>query len=309
MELTDENGMAGDDGKFYGCAWFDGAGSYLIFNPIDGWNQGMDWSFSFWIKSESEDDFWGIWSFSTHSGNPETDWLDEPEGVGGVFMSSYDGIFEVEISWLGGLYPDEADPPPAWNDGEWHHVVLTYSVDNEDMYMYMDNMLYAGPPEDPLTIADDIEYLNTEEDAGASIEDDNIKLGFAGAGWNDWEEGQQFPDIMWFDGYMDDVRLFNITLSEEEITEIFQYSPDEETGLSNAQSTRLFRVYPNPASDYIQIQAESNNVEVKIYNISGQKVMRSFGQTKINISSLSQGIYFLEANMHGKRAVQKLIIE
>jgi len=304
INVTDEAGIVQDEGVFGGSAWFDGDGSYIVFDPIDGWNHGMDWSFSFWVKSEIQEDFFGIMSFSTYSGDPLTDWMDEEPCVGGIKLSSWEGYFEVEVSWLGGLW-SELDPP-LWNDGEWHHVVIAYDGDSDadNMYMYMDNVLYAEPLEQ-FNIAVDIADI-ASEGTNASVEDDNIKLGLAAQGWNDWEEGQQFPEIMWFNGYMDDVRLFNTTLTAENVTEIFNYSP---TGVSDWQSKELFAIYPNPASDIVQIQTTIHNLHVKVYNIAGQVVISSVNETSINLESLSKGMYFVDINVEGKREVQKLIIK
>ncbi|MCK4751732.1 MAG: T9SS type A sorting domain-containing protein, partial [Bacteroidales bacterium] len=182
----------------------------------------------------------------------------------------------------------------------WHHLVMVHSVDNAQLNFYLDNALYGGPEE--ATWAADMADL----EEGSSLEDDNIKLGVAGIGWNDWEEGQTFPDIMYFDGFMDDIRLFNVALTVEQIDEVFNYTP---TGVGDFIAIEQFKVFPNPASGIVQIQAESNVGDVNIYNMAGQKVLSTFNQTLIDISSLSRGMYFLEATVNGTSEVQKFIVE
>lgn len=81
------------------------------------------------------------------------------------------------------------------------------------------------------------------------------------------------------------------------------------TGLSNPMSSdnRLI-CYPNPASDYIEVQIPSHyqKENILLYNSMG-KLIRIFsaGENRISIKGLAQGIYFL----HVKDHYGKLIIE
>ena len=59
-------------------------------------------------------------------------------------------------------------------------------------------------------------------------------------------------------------------------------------------------IYPNPANDFIHLE---NSEEVRIYDLTGQLVMR--GQESINISSLPNGIYFVKMGTSN----QKLVID
>lgn len=309
FELTEEVAVEADEGKFDGGAYFDGVGSWIVFEPLEDFNHGMNWTWSFWIKTESTQDFWGIMSFGTYSGDPMTDWYDEEPRVGGLFLSSYEGVLNIEISWIGWVGPtDEIEEPTPWNDGEWHHVVISHSVDNEIMRIYVDNVL-AGMEEEPMRIAGDLGDIIADEGfAEASLEDDHIKIGFAGQGWLD-EEEEKFPEIMFYDGSMDDLRLFNVALSEEEVQELFEYVPDTGTGIGDVTGKNAFSVYPNPASDYIRINTKAQSLDVGIYNISGQLVISSVNETQIDISSLSKGLYFVDAKVDGERVCEKLIVE
>jgi len=305
FELTEEVDMEADDGIFDGGAFFDGAGSRIVYEPLEGFNHGMNWTWSFWLKTESAEDFWGIMSFGNYSGDPMTDWYDEEPCIGGIFLSSYEGVFEIEISWLGWIGPGDLEPTP-WNDGEWHHVAITHSVEGENMRLYLDNVL-AGEEEDPVTIAADMEEIIAENEfTVASLDDDHIKLGFAGHGWNDEEEGGQFPEIMFYEGFMDDFRLFDVALSVEEVDELYNFAP---TGIGEAQSRQLMKLYPNPAREVVQIQTDGDIGDISILNIAGQEVLYFFNETRLITSTLSRGIYFLEAQIDGIPVVQKLVIE
>ncbi len=305
FELTEEVGVEADDGKFGGAAYFDGVGSWIVYDPLEGFNHGMDWTWSFWLKTESTEDFWGIMSFGTYSGDPLTDWYDEEPRVGGLFLSSYEGIFNIELSWIGWVGDDGTLNPVPWNDGDWHHVVISHSVEAGTMRIYVDNVL-AGQEEEPIAIAADLEQIIADEGfTEASLEDDNIKLGFAGQGWLD-EDGEKFPDIMFYEGFMDDFRLFNVGLTPEQVQELFEYAP---TGIGDLPDANAFRIYPNPASEYIVIDSRSQSVEVGIYNVAGQMVMHSFNESRVDISSLPRGLYFVNASVDGVSGMQKLVVE
>lgn len=57
------------------------------------------------------------------------------------------------------------------------------------------------------------------------------------------------------------------------------------------QAETTLSVYPNPASDYLYVEAKE---EVKIFDLCGKLVLQSQGASKIDISSLSDGMYFVK---------------
>lgn len=79
----------------------------------------------------------------------------------------------------------------------------------------------------------------------------------------------------------------------------------EVLGVSDVQK-KIFRIYPNPASDFIQIETADDVKEVNIYTVSGQRVLISQA-SKINIQSLSAGIYLVEIKTSKNTSVHKLI--
>ena len=60
------------------------------------------------------------------------------------------------------------------------------------------------------------------------------------------------------------------------------------------QTCETVSVYPNPATDFIQLNFEED-AEVTIYNAMGAKVLQCVSDTKIDVSSLANGIYFIQA--------------
>lgn len=73
-----------------------------------------------------------------------------------------------------------------------------------------------------------------------------------------------------------------------------------------------FKIYPNPASDFITI--ESNNLKVSaiaIYDILGKQVLsqKELTDNQLDVSNLKNGIYFLNISANGNSITKKVIIQ
>jgi type IX secretion system substrate protein len=99
--------------------------------------------------------------------------------------------------------------------------------------------------------------------------------------------------------YIDDVRL----------------STDSNFVLSVNQKNNInltpFSIYPNPATNFVNIIFEDNKVHtVVIYNSVGEVVLTKSvtQQSSINTSSLAQGIYYIQTSTNNNFISKKLII-
>lgn len=81
----------------------------------------------------------------------------------------------------------------------------------------------------------------------------------------------------------------------------------------NEENADNFSVFPNPASDYIMISTTiSAPYTVSIFNSLGKEVFvkkEQNHQTKLDVSSLSSGIFFLEIRTENTKTVQKVVIQ
>jgi len=69
-------------------------------------------------------------------------------------------------------------------------------------------------------------------------------------------------------------------------------------------------LYPNPANDYFTVNNSEKVLKIIIYNQTGQKVFENKGfNNKINVSGLSDGIYYVVLQTNTNRINRKLIIE
>ncbi len=71
------------------------------------------------------------------------------------------------------------------------------------------------------------------------------------------------------------------------------------TGFSDLDKPRSLRVFPNPVSDYLFVEGENLSSEVQVLNMLGARFLLPFESEtaflKLNVSTLSEGIYFLES--------------
>ena len=69
-----------------------------------------------------------------------------------------------------------------------------------------------------------------------------------------------------------------------------------------------FSVYPSPTSGIINVQSKTTIVQIEIYNQLGQLILSNKNQNIIDISSVTQGIYFIKIkDESGAFGVQKVV--
>ncbi len=157
--------------------------------------------------------------------------------------------------------------------------------------------------------------LDNNTPAGCRVE--LFKAGFNGSGN---AQGKTYLGTCLIDGsgnFIDTIS--GVTLSDEivatttdingntsEFSEATPLSINNHSNISN-----LLRIFPNPATDYIQIQIPRNS-EIIIWNIQGQQVkkIRNKEQNKnfrVNVESLPAGIYFVKLITNNNTAISKFV--
>ena len=70
-----------------------------------------------------------------------------------------------------------------------------------------------------------------------------------------------------------------------------------------------FKIYPNPTTDFFQIQTQESNLKVEIFSANGQLVLENqfIQNEKIDVSGLPKGIYFIKVISNKQTTLHKLI--
>lgn len=120
----------------------------------------------------------------------------------------------------------------------------------------------------------------------------------------------KYEGTLWqsFNGLIDDIRIYNCGLNEEEILELYSITTNVQ---ENSKLTNL-TIYPNPANDKIFIRDDGNNyTKIEIFNTFGKLVKYENSKLKrpIDISTLPKGIYLVRATNDQNRAITQRIIK
>ncbi|HPB25462.1 MAG TPA: T9SS type A sorting domain-containing protein [Bacteroidales bacterium] len=93
------------------------------------------------------------------------------------------------------------------------------------------------------------------------------------------------------------------------IADLITYNPT--TGINETETDINFSVYPNPASEVLNVVSESNMISMKVMNALGQEVVSKTPDSKkitINTSDFISGIYFVQVQTTTGMSTRKVII-
>ena len=79
---------------------------------------------------------------------------------------------------------------------------------------------------------------------------------------------------------------------------------------ANDNTIEGFVMTPNPAKTFIQVKGASNSpMSIQIFDILGKQVLALENANRVNIQSLTSGMYIVKAVQNGGVATTKLIVE
>lgn len=81
------------------------------------------------------------------------------------------------------------------------------------------------------------------------------------------------------------------------------------TNITKLKESNLIKVFPNPCANIFNVESEKEIVEIKIYNQIGSLLISSQSITKsIDVSNLSNGIYFIEVKTKDNHLIRQKIV-
>ncbi|WP_338733533.1 T9SS type A sorting domain-containing protein [Mangrovimonas cancribranchiae] len=97
-------------------------------------------------------------------------------------------------------------------------------------------------------------------------------------------------------------RFFNTTI------DLGAYEYNSTLGVDAVSlTTNSVKLYPNPATDIVNIKTNETIKYVTVFNINGQKVLEVANQSQINISNLPTGMYFLSIKTNQSNQTIKIL--
>ena len=83
---------------------------------------------------------------------------------------------------------------------------------------------------------------------------------------------------------------------------------DEFPVLVQENNLEAISIFPNPASNFLDVRCQQSDVRKELYNSLGQLVF-STTKSKIDVQHLSKGIYMLKLDIGDKSLFKKVVIE
>ena len=189
--------------------------------------------------------------------------------------------------------------PNTFTANTWKHIAVTYNSGTVKLY------------EDGLEVISSATGFNQipvhSNNAGLGTVIDNIAFG--GIGLSNF-----------FDGKMDDVKIYNRVLSSSEVSSIAGGSSSRvatknikwHQALALVEKEGEIKVYPNPVRDVLTLRLrEQESSSLKIADLSGKIVYESEGvkgHLELNTSRWTNGIYLIKLNNSKEAMIYKLIV-
>lgn len=86
---------------------------------------------------------------------------------------------------------------------------------------------------------------------------------------------------------------------------------DTTLGVHEIHDDLSFGIYPNPAMDLINIQLKNDQKVdfITVYDINGKNVFSQENINSVSVSSLSEGMYFVEVLSGNSRGVKRIVVQ
>ena len=111
---------------------------------------------------------------------------------------------------------------------------------------------------------------------------------------------------------LDPVYIYNIAKATTGAVQHFAVASQTLDTCTPKEVVMSFRFYPNPAKDYLQLEflnSKTQNFTFTITDFEGKTLSKTENQTRIDISSLSKGIYLGTFKVDDQVITKKIIIE
>ena len=243
-------------------------------------------SISVWFKVDSIPETYGIAPIFYYGAEEQCDFFDAANkgliielGHSPVHMGSKRLYFTI---WKNGCtYPSFCfDSGKPISEDEWYHFVAVVGKDFNTGYLNGEEMT-------------DRRYNFGKESYSQFFEDAIVheKL-WIGKGY--WDRTTQY-----FDGAIDELRIYNTPLSESEVTSLYT-SSGESTGVPEKENSPKISLYPNPANGILKYNTAKTTEEIefiKIRDMSGRTILRKkqrMNQQTISIEHLPFGSYLID---------------
>jgi hypothetical protein len=165
---------------------------------------------------------------------------------------------------------------------EWHFITIVYTVGDQTVKAYINGVLDSVVPGIPTPNEDFVDlYIGRDSKSSG----------------------------LYFNGLLDDIRIYNRALSEDEISSLY----DLKTSVGVEPELPKIQVYPNPfnTKSFVQLPGAFDKKTVLLYGLDG-RVVRNYETSEATLQlirgDLTSGIYLLEVCTSGQIWRTKLLV-
>jgi len=273
--LVEAQNAADRFGTADAALYFDGSNDKAFIPDAEhlGIKAGESFSVSLWLKHNAANK--GKYFFSKYNGNYASTGA-YAFGTG-TYGDAYSWFYSLEAS-----NGRENRGSIDLNDNEWHHYVAVYKP-GENISIYIDGQL---------DVSNNITFN------GAISNNDDL---YIGCGAN---------QAQFYNGYIDDIRIYKKALKTEDITNLFnQVATNTEKNIAS----KGIKVYPNPSHGELTIELSNSELSnISLFDAHGRMMMQRNkleGLQQLNISHLDKGIYYLQIISQSGTSTQKVMKE
>jgi len=245
-------------------------------------------------------------SFS--DGTPQQN-LTIENGTSATYTLSIGSGVHVTLGWITGSYTYECSFTVAYEDGEQ----ITSASNLSASYNFQFDVNCAG---EPVTVAP---VQNLE----ANVIANTVTLTWDAPATGNPEgyivnrNGVTIAELVPELTYVDENLAWETTYT---YTVIAKYATGNSlpvvvtavTGVDAVDENEVaFGIYPNPVENVMNINTNAASYEYQLINSIGQVVIsgKAEGNTKINVSEMNNGVYFLKVVANGNTSIEKVIIK
>ncbi|HXB41434.1 MAG TPA: T9SS type A sorting domain-containing protein, partial [Bacteroidia bacterium] len=254
----------------------------------------------------------------------------------GIYFS-LNGINLTTTSTFTQYNPQITTPPGQFlNDTlNWHQYRTTYTATGNEVYLTLGNFndsvqtntqLYpnsSGPYADSYYLFDDISIIPTDLPAVAGKDTSVCKYDSVYIGRpkeigldNIWTEITTHTQVgvgagIWLKSDTSATYVVTQNLCGTITTDTIRVVVNCEVGIGNFINEYGIKIYPNPVNDFITIESRQLKAEITLCDIIGNEILKvkSVKETKIDVSNLSEGIYFVGIRTRDGFISKKIIIQ
>ena len=244
------------------AAYFDGIDDFIDLPNLTELKPDLPVSFSFWIKYDNPN-YQDTAVFNTSFDNDRSSgvYFNSQISSGNYAINYGDGSFSYNPTTRRTLTSNE----PIDNEN-WHHVVAIVRS-TTDMSIFIDCVDFGGAYSGS---GGNLVYSSSPGSIGRRDRDLNVPANY-------------------FKGKLDDFKYWDRELTISEVNDLCS-----KLSVSDFNSkSKSAIIYPNPSNGIINIKSNNDFDSMIIHNSLGQQMAEVSFKTRINLSFLPNGIYFM----------------